>query len=154
VFHGFALPSRVNTHKQREPSQIFSAHHSCLGKGVMCEGCQSFYVWPNPWRRNDKTAQAQFVKRDPDLAKFYQAEAKDVEIPLFGRNRNLTIEGRLAKDPDTFALVKTAQRIHEQWRAEDKLAAENARKQAEATLRRLETETSQPVRPSRAMIGT
>jgi len=35
------------------------------------------------------------MKRDPELAKFYQAKAKPVEIPLFGKNRNLTIAGRL-----------------------------------------------------------
>jgi hypothetical protein len=108
----------------------------------------------NPFRRNDKTAQAQFFKRDPDLAKFYQAEAKDVEIPLFGRLRNLTIEGRLAKDAATGALVKIAQRIHEDWREQDRIAAQEQRARAEAELKKLEaSEDRRPQPRSIAMVG-
>jgi hypothetical protein len=36
-------------------------------------------------------------------------------------------------EPQTWAVVKIAQRIHEEWRAEDKLDAEEQRAQAEAT---------------------
>lgn len=74
----------------------------------------------------------------PELVKFYQAEARDIEIPIFGAGRNLTIEGRLAKDADTAALIKIAQKIHEDWRNEDKLAAEQQRAKAELALRKLE----------------
>ncbi len=73
-----------------------------------------------------------------NLRKFYEREAKPVEIPIFGKNRNLTVEGRLAKNPVLCATVKVAHRIHEQWRAEDKLAAKEQRAQAEATLKRLD----------------
>ena len=45
--------------------------------------------------RRHETAKNLAMKRDPELAKFYQAKAKPVEIPLFGKNRNLTIAGRL-----------------------------------------------------------
>jgi hypothetical protein len=79
-----------------------------------------------------------FAKRDPDLAKFYEQEAQSVEIPIFGKNKNKTVAGRLAKDPSTAALVNVAARIHEQWREEDQLAAEQARAAAEATLKRLQ----------------
>jgi hypothetical protein len=92
----------------------------------------------NPFRRNDKTAQAQFVKRDPEVAKFYESEAKDVEIPLFGRGRNLTLEDKLTKDPDTFATIKVAQQIFESCREQDRIAAQEQRKQAELALAKLE----------------
>jgi hypothetical protein len=108
----------------------------------------------NPFRRNDKTAQSRFVKRDPDLAKFYAEEAKGVSIPLFGGNRNLTIEGRLAKDAATAALVKIAQRIHEDWREQDRLAAQEQRARAEAELKKLEaSEDRRPQPRSIAMVG-
>jgi hypothetical protein len=92
----------------------------------------------NPFLGTNETAKADFVKRDPDLAKFYQEEAHPVEIPLFGKNRNLTIGGRLAKDPATFALLKVAQRIHEQWNAEDKATLTQQRAEADAALRKLD----------------
>ena len=78
------------------------------------------------------------MKRDPLLAEFYQQEAKDVEIPIFGKNKNMTVAGKLAKDPSTAALVQLAQRIHENCLAEDKLAAQQQRAAAEETLKRLE----------------
>ena len=95
----------------------------------------------NPFLGTNETAKTDFVKRDPDLAKFYFEEAKPVEIPIFGKNRNLTIEGRLAKDPSTTAVLKVAQRIHEQWNAEDKAALTQQRAEAEAALRRIEGAT-------------
>jgi hypothetical protein len=97
----------------------------------------------NPFLGTNETAKADFVKRDPDLAKFYQEEAHPVEIPLFGKNRNLTIGGRLAKDPATFALLKVAQRIHEQWNAEDKAALTQQRAEAEAALKKLDAEAAE-----------
>jgi hypothetical protein len=54
----------------------------------------------NPFRTNDQSAQAPFIKNaPPGLVEFCQYEAHPVEIPLFGKNRNITIEGRLAKEP-------------------------------------------------------
>jgi hypothetical protein len=91
----------------------------------------------NPFLGNNETAKAEFVKRDPDLAKFYEEEAKPVEIPIFGKNKNLTIAGKLAKDPRMAALVQLAARIHEQWLAEDKLAAQQQRAAAEEALKKL-----------------
>lgn len=76
--------------------------------------------------------------RDPKLAEFYQREAKDVELPLFGKNRNETVVGKLSKDAGTAALVQVAARIHEDWLAQDKAVAQEQRAAAEDALRRLE----------------
>jgi hypothetical protein len=94
----------------------------------------------NPWRKDDLQGQSAFIKNaPPGFAKFCKNEAKDVEVPLFGRNRNMTIEGRLAKDPQMFALMKTAQQVRGTWRAEDaRAAAQEQRAAAEAALRKLE----------------
>jgi hypothetical protein len=96
----------------------------------------------NPWLGDNLTAQGDFEKRDPDLAKFYREEAKPVEIAIFGKNRDQTVIGQLAKNPSMAALVQLAARIHEQWLAEDRLSAEAARKAAEATLKRLERQAA------------
>ena len=40
----------------------------------------------NPWRRGDQTAMAELFKRDPLLASILPAEAKPVELNLFGHN--------------------------------------------------------------------
>jgi|SRR5262249_25774043 len=92
----------------------------------------------NPFLGDNETAKAEFVKRDPELAKFYEGEARPVSIPIFGRNRNQTVIGRLTKDPRMAALVQIAARIHENWLAEDRLTAQAQRKAAEETLKRLE----------------
>jgi hypothetical protein len=92
----------------------------------------------NPFRDDNKTAHAQFGKRDPELAKFYEREAKPVEIPLFGRNRNLTVVSQLSKDPSTYALVQVAEQIAENWRAEDVAVAQQQRAAAEQALKKLE----------------
>jgi hypothetical protein len=92
----------------------------------------------NPFRGNDQTAKAQLVKRDPDLAKFYEEEAKPVEIPLFGRNRNITVTGRLTKDPLSSAIVQIAEQIHKTWVADDQTRAQAQRSAAEAELKRLQ----------------
>ncbi len=91
----------------------------------------------NVFRGNNQTKQAEFLRRDPLLAKFHQQEARDVDIPIFGKNRNMTVENRLAKNPAIFAMVRIAQRIHEEWRTEDQLAAQEQRAKAEAELKRL-----------------
>jgi len=92
----------------------------------------------NPFRGNDPTAKALFIKNaPPGLVEFCQNEAKDVEIPLFGKNRNLTVEGRLAKDPSTLALMKVAQQVRDAWRAADAKAAQEKRDAAEAEIKRL-----------------
>jgi hypothetical protein len=96
----------------------------------------------NVFRGENQTARAEFTKRDPELAKFYEREARDVEIPIFGKNRNMTIEGRLVKDPSTAATVQVARRIHEQWNAEDVATAKQQRSEAEAALKRLESQAA------------
>jgi hypothetical protein len=75
----------------------------------------------------------------PGLVEFCKNEAKDVEIPLFGRNRSVTVEGQMAKDSATFALMQVAQQIRETWRREDKMAAEEQCAAADAALKRLES---------------
>jgi hypothetical protein len=92
----------------------------------------------NPFRGDNKTAHAQFTKRDPELAAFYEREAKDVEVPIFGRHRNMTIEAKLLRDPSTAALVRVAEQIARQWNAEDVETAKAARAQAEQALKKLE----------------
>src|SRR5262245_10646206 len=92
----------------------------------------------NPFRGDNKTAQGQFERRSPTLAKFYQSEAKDVEIPIFGRNKNMTVEAHLLKDPSTAALVRVAEQIARQWNAEDVATAKEQRAAAEQALKKLE----------------
>jgi hypothetical protein len=92
----------------------------------------------NPFRGNDQTAKAQLVKRDPDLAKFYEEEAKPVEIPLFGRNRNITVTGRLTKDPLSSAIVQIAEQIHKTWVNDDRVRAQTQQAAAAEELRKLE----------------
>jgi hypothetical protein len=97
----------------------------------------------NPWRSGNVQMQNAAIKSSPaELIAFYQAEARDAEIRIFGTARNLTIEGQAAKgDPDTSAILKAAQKIHETWRAQDKAAAEQAAHGANAALQRLEAAT-------------
>ena len=92
----------------------------------------------NPFRGKDETAKNLLAKRDPELAKFYQEEAKPVSIPLFGRDRDLTIGGRLTKDPVSNAVVQIAEQIHKTWVNDDRATAQAQRAAAEATLRKLE----------------
>jgi hypothetical protein len=92
----------------------------------------------NPFRTNDQTAQALYIKNaPPGLAEFCKTEAKPVEVPLFGKNRNLTVEGALSKDPGMFALMKVAQQVRETWAREDTRAAQEVRAAAEAEIKRL-----------------
>jgi hypothetical protein len=67
-----------------------------------------------------------------------KAEAKPVEIPLFGKNRNLSITGRLTKDPLSNAVVQIAEQIHRTWVNDDKAKAQAQREAAEDALRKLE----------------
>jgi hypothetical protein len=92
----------------------------------------------NPFKNDNQTARAQFMKRDPELAAFYEREAKDVEVPIFGRHRNMTIEAKLLRDPSTAALVRVAEQIARQWNAEDVATAKEQRAAAELALKKLE----------------
>jgi hypothetical protein len=96
----------------------------------------------NVFRGNNQTAQGQFMARAPKLAAFYKNEARDVEIPIFGKNKNMTIAGRLSKDPSIGALVQVASRVHEDWLAQDKAAAQEQRAAAEEALRKLESQAA------------
>jgi hypothetical protein len=91
----------------------------------------------NVFRGDNLTAQGDFTKRDPALAEFYQREAQDVSIPIFGKNRNMTIANRLTKEPPVAGLVSLAERIHEQWQAADKSTALEQRAAAEEALKKL-----------------
>jgi hypothetical protein len=109
----------------------------------------------NPFRTNDQTQMANLFKHDPLLAQFCQAEAKDVELNLFGAQRDLTARGKLLKDPAAGPIVELAEKIHEQWRMEDKAVAAEEKAVAERKLAELTaSETPQPARlASRARIG-
>src|SRR5204863_6997599 len=51
----------------------------------------------NPFRRNDLDEQSRFIKSAPPvMAEFCKSEANDVDVPLIGKNRNLTVESQLA----------------------------------------------------------
>lgn len=93
----------------------------------------------NPFLGKNETAKAHLTKRDPELAKFYEAEAKPVSIPLFGRERDLTIGGRLTKDPVANSVVKIAEQIHRAWMNDDRVRAEQQQAAAAAELKKLET---------------
>jgi hypothetical protein len=109
----------------------------------------------NPFCRNDESAKAELFKRDPMLAQFCQQEARPVELNLFGAQRDLTVRGKLTKDPAAATIVELAEKIHQQWRMEDKAAAADARAAAEAKLAELSaSETPQPPRiAARAKVG-
>jgi len=109
----------------------------------------------NPFCRNDESAKAELFKRDPMLAQFCQQEARPVELNLFGAQRDLTVRGRLTKDPAAATIVELAEKIIQLWRQEDKAAAADARAAAEAKLAELSaSETPQPPRMvGRARVG-
>jgi hypothetical protein len=109
----------------------------------------------NPFRRGEQSEMAALFKRDPMLAQFCQQEARPVELNLFGAQRDLTMRGRLTKDLSASAVVELAEKIHEQWRMEDKAAAADAKEAAEAKLAELSaSETPQPPRiAQRAKVG-
>jgi hypothetical protein len=94
----------------------------------------------NPFLGKNATAQAVFARRAPDLATFYREEAKPVQIPVFGAKRNLTVEGKLYRDPETAAIVKVAQQIGRNWLDEDRAAAIEQRKLAEAALEKVQAQ--------------
>jgi hypothetical protein len=48
----------------------------------------------------------EFIKRDSELAPFYKQKAEPVSLPLFGPNRNLTVEDRLYRDPHVASVLK------------------------------------------------
>jgi hypothetical protein len=92
----------------------------------------------NPFLGDNLRAQDEFVKRDRELAKFYKEEARPVEIPLFGKNRNLTLEGRLYRDPHAASVLKVGAALSRQWLESDRQAAGEQRAKAEAEIARLE----------------
>jgi hypothetical protein len=57
----------------------------------------------NPFRTDDQTAQARFIKNaPPGVVEFCRNEAKPVEIPLFGKNKNLTVEAYMRSKQTNF----------------------------------------------------
>jgi hypothetical protein len=60
----------------------------------------------NPYIGGNLQAINEFIKRDSELAAFYKQEAEPVSLPLFGPNRNLTVEGRLYRDPHAASVLK------------------------------------------------
>lgn len=92
----------------------------------------------NPFLGNDLTKQGQFEKSvSPEVLAFCKYEARPVELPLFGANADMTIQGRLSKDADVSAILGLAGSVYRQWAYDDKVAAEAQRKAAEETLRKL-----------------
>ena len=60
----------------------------------------------NPYIGGNLQAINQFIKRAFELAAFYKQETKPVSLPLFGPNRNLTVEDRLYRDPHVASVLK------------------------------------------------
>jgi len=61
----------------------------------------------NPFLGNNEGGKVEFVRHDPEFAKFYKEESRTVEIPIFGKNRNITFEERLAKRPDNIRAAQS-----------------------------------------------
>jgi hypothetical protein len=89
------------------------------------------------------------------LAQFCKAESEPVRLDLFGAQKDLTVRGRLTKDPAAATVVELAEKIEAQWRMEDKAQAAEAITAAERKLRELTAnDTPEPARlASRARIG-
>jgi hypothetical protein len=98
----------------------------------------------NPFVGDNQTAQAELMKRDKRLAEFYQREAVPVAINIFrGKSQNLTHRSLAAKgDPEIAATLALAEKIHSQWRAEDKAEAERQAAEAQARLEALAKEAA------------
>jgi len=92
----------------------------------------------NPFRGNNVTEQSEFQKREPKLAEFFQREAKPVDLELFGRDRNLTLEGKLHRDAELAGIVRLARVIKKQWLDADRQAAAEAKAKVEAEIERLQ----------------
>jgi hypothetical protein len=94
----------------------------------------------NPFAGDNKTLQSEFVRKDPMLAAFYREEAKPVEIPVFGARKNLTIEGRLIRDPQAAAVLRVAKAIQRQWLEADRQQAIEQRAAAQKEIERLQAQ--------------
>jgi len=93
----------------------------------------------NPFLGSNETAIGSFTKNaPPELTTFFRYEAQPVALPLFGAERNMTIEGQLSKDPYVSALIELGRVIHRQWNAEDLETAKQQRAAADEQLRRLQ----------------
>jgi len=77
---------------------------------------------------------AAFVRRNPVLAKRYQEEAREVEVPIVGQGKNMTIVGALSKDPAVAAIIKAAEQNVHNWREADRAAAEEQARAAQQKL--------------------
>jgi hypothetical protein len=95
---------------EKHPYKTVAAHKAAEAQRQALESLQygADEHGMNVFLGDNETAKGEFVKRDPELAKFYQYEAQPVEIPIFGKNRNQTVIARLAKNPSTAALVQVA----------------------------------------------
>ena len=103
---------------------------------------------------SSETAKSKFVREFPDLVETYQREAQPIELPI-GRDKNLTIASKIARrDPKLHAIVTRADETIRVWNQQERERLRAAKAQAEQELKKLEAETTQPVRPaSRAMIS-
>ena len=94
----------------------------------------------NPFLHGNETVIAEFTRRDPMTAAFYKTESEPVSLPIFGARRNLTVEGKLFRDPATASVLKVAQVINRQWLDADRASAMEARKAAEKEIERLQSQ--------------
>jgi hypothetical protein len=91
----------------------------------------------NPYLSDNLTAKSNFEKSaSPELVEFCKREAVPVTLPLFGPDRNMTVQAKLSKNPDTNAIMQIADGIWRQWSFEDMENAKQQKAAAEATLRK------------------
>jgi hypothetical protein len=91
----------------------------------------------NPWVSGHRKQQDGLVKLSPDLAAYYQQEARPVELP-FGPNANMTLRGKIWKNPKLRAIADRADEIAKVWQTQERtrLLAEKA--ESEKRLKELE----------------
>ena len=93
---------------------------------------------PDERGQTNLTAKSNFEKSvSPELLDFYRWEAQPVKLDLFGPTADMTLRGRLSKDPDVWAIMELGQSIDAQWRYDDLQAAKQQRAAADATLHKL-----------------
>jgi len=93
---------------------------------------------PDERGETNLTSRGNFEKHvSPEVLDFYRQEAMPVAINLFGGGHDMSLRARLSRDPDLWAVIELGQTIDAQWRYDDKVAAEAARKAADETLKRL-----------------
>jgi hypothetical protein len=84
-----------------------------------------------------ETAKSKFIREYPDLVETYQRETEPIHMPI-GKNKNMTLAGKIARDPKLHAIVSRADEIIRVWNEQERERLRAAKAQAEQELKRLE----------------